>query len=85
MPKMLPIVTFEPRWVPERLLTELSMFWHTSATAVSGTYTSPGERRHKRRMWTANEFNKAHPELNISTTAVYKDVCDMLDFDGITR
>ena len=82
---LLKVLTFEPRFVPERLLTELSSYWHLSATAVSGTYTSAGDRRHKRRIWTANWFAKEHPELNLSPTAVYKDLDAMLTFDGILR
>jgi hypothetical protein len=70
------ILVFEPRFVPERLLVELSNLWHLSRVPTSTT----GGHRYDRLVWTAAEFVKEHPELNLSTTAVYKDLDAMTTF-----
>ena len=67
---------FHPRWVPESLLPELSNLWHLSRVPK-------GNDRHARLVWTADEFHKAHPELGISSTAVYKDLTGMLEVSGV--
>ena len=71
-PFPLKVQTFKPRFVPERLLPELSNLWHLSRV--------PKNARYERMLWTAGEFSKAHPEL--SSTAVYKDLDAMLSFGG---
>jgi hypothetical protein len=71
------IIAFTPRFVPEYLIPELSQMWHTSAIPISGGYSTPGERKHKRMLWTAQEFHKFHPEL--IPTAIYKDLDVMLE------
>lgn len=72
------IIEFEPRFVPKRLLVELSNLWHLSRTACAGKDYS----RYNRMLWTSREFVKAHPELNLSSTGAYKDLDAMLSFGG---
>jgi hypothetical protein len=66
------VITFKPRFVPERLLGDLSNLWHLSRV--------PKNTRYERMCWVADEFHKAHPE--ISTNAAYKDLDGMLSFGG---
>ena len=66
------LITFEPRFVPEHMLAELSNLWHLSKV--------PHNKRYDRLLWTSREFSKAHPEL--TSTAVYKDLDAMLEFGG---
>lgn len=73
-----PVVEFKPRWVPEYLLAELSNLWHVSRVAMSHVPSSG--KTHARLMWTSQAFSKAYPDL--SSTAVYKDLYDMLSFGG---
>lgn len=63
---------FKPRFVPERLLPELSNLWHTSRVHSSSRY--------ERMLYTSKWFAKDHPEL--TPTAVYKDLDAMLQFGG---
>ena len=70
---MIKVLTFRPRWVPEYLLSELSNLWHLSRVPH-------GLNRHARMIWASGEFSKAHPE--VSATAAYKDLGDMLEFGG---
>lgn len=72
-----PVQRFVPRFVPENMLAELSNLWHLSATA---TAKSGGSSRYERMLWTAKNFPKEHPELNLTETAVYKDLDGMLSF-----
>ena len=67
------VITFTPRFVPDYLITELSNLWHTSRCAA-------GSDRYQRLLYTSKHFALAHPEL--SSTAVYKDLNDMLRFGG---
>lgn len=73
----LKIVKFVPRFVPEHMLGALSNMWHISRVPTSSTPIS--ERRYLRLVWTADQFVKEHPELKLSSTAVYKDLCDMVE------
>jgi hypothetical protein len=66
------VIRFEPRFVPERLLGELSELWHLSRV--------PFNSRYERMLWASREFSKHHPE--ISATAAYKDLDCMLAFGG---
>jgi hypothetical protein len=65
-------ITFEPRFVPEHLLVELSNLWHLSQVPCNSGY--------ERMLWASREFSKHHPE--ISSTAAYKDLDCMLEFGG---
>lgn len=68
------VITFKPRFVPDHLLAELSNLWHLSRV--------PHHGRYDRMLWTSSEFHKAHAELGISSTAVYKDLDAMISFGG---
>lgn len=68
----LKIIKFVPRFVPERCLAALSNMWHLSRVPH-------GSDRHKRLCWTADEFAKENPDLKLSSTAVYKDLCNMVE------
>jgi hypothetical protein len=65
------IERFEPRFIPVRLLGELSALWHTSRVPC-------GSDHHARLCQTARWFHNAHPD--ISETAAYKDLDNMLSF-----
>ena len=66
------VITFEPRFVSEHLLAELSNLWHLSRV--------PCHSRYDRMIWTSKEFSKAHPE--VSSGGAYKDLDCMLEFGG---
>jgi hypothetical protein len=70
------IQTFIPRFVKTADLAELSNLWHLSNTACSGKDCT----RYKRILWASAAFHAAHPE--VTSTAAYKDLGDMLDFGG---
>ena len=72
-----PIQRFQPRFLTDTQLGELSNLWHLSRTALSGR---DGSSRYKRMLWASDAFHKAHP--HISSTAAYKDLDAMLAFGG---
>lgn len=66
------IKSFTPRFVKPLDLGELSNLWHTSHVVSS--------RRYVRLLWASKKFHDAHPD--VSPTAAYKDLDDMLSFGG---
>jgi hypothetical protein len=65
----LKVERWEPRFVPDRLIGELSNLWHTSKIPC-------GYDRYKRMCQAAKWFHDAHPDISI--TAAYKDLDSML-------
>ena len=66
------VQSFVPRFLPERMLSDLSNMWHTSRVHSSSRY--------ERMLYTARWFHKEHPEF--SETAIYKYLDAMLSFGG---
>jgi hypothetical protein len=70
------VLRFEPRFVRESDLAELSNLWHLSRTACAGARNGRWERMN----WAATQFAKNH--TYVSATGAYKDLDAMLEFGG---
>jgi len=63
------------RFIPQRLVSELLHTWHASRIACADITLGS---RHARLTWTTDRFSADHPELGLSTTAIWKDLSDLV-------
>jgi len=59
---------YETRFIKQEHASEAVNLYHLARTALAGEKCG----RYERLVWSAEQFNKAHPE--ISRTAAYKDI-----------
>lgn len=67
-------MTYQPRFIPNnrQAIAELVNLWHAARVAV-------GNDRMDRRVWSAQRYHEAHPE--VSFMGAYKDLEGLLNWD----